>query len=209
MKVVIVISTAGSVLKRLVSVPYFKERISYVVSDRECLAIANSKNENLNTIVLPSKTGLEFCDSMFNFFEDKSVDLFVSFYTKLIKGKFLEKYSGKIINLHPSILPACPGMDGFGDTIKSGSKFVGSTVHFIDAGMDTGLPIIQAARPYCRLDRIDLARHQVFLQQCKSLLQVVRWLEEGRITGSTVLGAEYEIGEYSPNLDFDLAINFK
>ena len=213
LSVAIIISTGGSVLNRLCSFDYFKERVSCVVSDRECPAIVKSQNHGVNTCILKAQTGLEFCDHMYDFFADKHVDLFVSFYTKLIKGKFLDKYNGRIINLHPSILPACPGMHGFEDTIHSGSKFVGSTIHFIDANIDTGKPIIQAAYPYNSLCSKETLRHKVFLQQCKSLLQVIRWFEEGRITKATesvvVLGAEYEVGEYSPNLDFDLALGLK
>ena len=46
--------------------------------------------------------------------------------------------SRQVINFHPSILPACPGMNGFEDTIESGAMHVGSTVHFVDTGIDTG-----------------------------------------------------------------------
>lgn len=80
-----------------------------------------------------------------------------------------------MINFHPSILPACPGMDGFGDTLKSGALFIGSTVHFIDEGMDTGKPILQAAFPRNPGESITKLRHRVFLQQVISLLQVVDW----------------------------------
>ncbi|MDA1381029.1 formyltransferase family protein [Plesiomonas shigelloides subsp. oncorhynchi] len=76
--------------------------------------------------------------------------LFISFYTRLLSDVFLKAHPHRVINFHPSILPACPGMDGFGDTLKSGALFIGSTVHFIDEGMDTGKPILQAAFPEIR-----------------------------------------------------------
>ena len=59
-------------------------------------------------------------------------------YMKLVGETLLDEYEGKIINIHPSLLPAFPGLDGIGDAIKYGVKVMGVTVHYVDAGMDTG-----------------------------------------------------------------------
>lgn len=64
-------------------------------------------------------------------------------YMKLIGATLLNEYEGKIINIHPSLLPAFPGVDGIGDAIKYGVKVMGVTVHYIDANMDTGKIIDQ------------------------------------------------------------------
>jgi phosphoribosylglycinamide formyltransferase-1 len=83
------------------------------------------------------------------------------------------------------LLPANPGLHGFEDSIKSGALIIGSTVHFINSGMDTGPQIMQAA---CSLHHgsINLVaqRHLVFAQQVASLIQVNSWLNEGRIEWS-------------------------
>jgi len=211
--IAIITSTSGSVMNELLGIDYFKERVNYVVSDRSCKAIDVGKRNKLDSRIFESANGTEFSEHLLEFFKDKHVDLFVSFYTRLLDGRFLERYSDKIINLHPSILPACPGMDGFGDTINSKAKFIGSTIHFIDSGADTGVPIIQAACPCDDKLPLDVLRHKIFVQQCRSLLQVIKWFEERRIKyidgRVNISGASYNIGEFSPNLDFDLAINFK
>ena len=66
-------------------------------------------------------------------------------YMRLIGPTLLSEYYGKIINLHPSLLPAFPGLDAVGQALEAGVKVTGVTVHFVDAGMDTGPVIAQQA----------------------------------------------------------------
>lgn len=64
-------------------------------------------------------------------------------YMRLIGPDLLTAYEGKIINIHPSLLPAFPGRDGIGDALAYGVKIMGITVHYVDAGIDTGQIIDQ------------------------------------------------------------------
>ena len=64
-------------------------------------------------------------------------------YMKFIGETLLREYEGKIINIHPSLLPAFPGANGIGDAIQYGVKVMGVTVHYVDAGIDTGRIIDQ------------------------------------------------------------------
>ena len=66
-------------------------------------------------------------------------------YMRIIGPDLLAQYEGKIINIHPALLPAFPGKDGIGDALRYGVKITGVTVHFVDAGVDTGKIIDQAA----------------------------------------------------------------
>lgn len=212
-RVAVVASTAGSVLGKVLSVPYVRDRVCTVFSDRECGAIEVAKRFGVRSRVITSNKGADFSDSLRAEFEIDPHDLIVSFYTKLFRGDFLVAAEGKLINFHPSILPACPGRDGFGDTIRSGSTFIGATVHFIDQGMDTGSPIIQSAIPFDPAIDTDLSRHQVFVSQCKMFIQVVHWFEGSRVVYKkgerpTIKDAIYRRAGFSPNLDFDQAIDF-
>ncbi len=65
-------------------------------------------------------------------------------YMRLIGPTLLNKYEGRIINIHPALLPAFPGRDGIGDALNYGVKVLGVTVHYVDSGMDTGQIIDQA-----------------------------------------------------------------
>ncbi|TWT24065.1 phosphoribosylglycinamide formyltransferase [Planomicrobium sp. CPCC 101110] len=74
-------------------------------------------------------------------------------YMRLIGPVLLEAYDNRIVNIHPSLLPAFPGKDAIGQTIASGAEMAGVTVHFVDAGMDTGSIISQKSFPIEGRDR--------------------------------------------------------
>jgi len=63
---------------------------------------------------------------------------------RIISPEFVKKYKNRIINIHPAMLPAFPGLDSQRQALEYGAKYSGCTVHFVDAGMDTGPVIIQA-----------------------------------------------------------------
>lgn len=210
MKFIFLISTAGSVFKSLFynnsnSLAY----IDSVISDRVCGATEFAHKKDIKTTILKAKNGAEFSEKLNKKFEGQKNIVFISFYTKLFSGDFIKNFSGKIINFHPSILPACPGLDGFGDTIKLGSRFIGSTVHFVDEGIDTGKPIIQAAYPYNPNISVTDNRHRVYIQQCEMLEQVMQWFIQDRIlikdNQVIVTNAKYNISEFSPNLELRIS----
>jgi phosphoribosylglycinamide formyltransferase-1 len=212
-----VASTSGSVINELLKNDFFKSKIFSVVSDRQCQAIAKAQNHGVKTEVLLETDAEKFCTLLMDYLERNKIDYVISFFTKLFVGELLEKYEDRIINLHPSLLPSFKGMDGFGDAVKYGVRFVGSTVHFIDEKMDEGKIILQTAQPIDIKGDITYFRHKIFQQQCQSLLQVVKWLDENRIIvdGSyvTIKDANFSDFEFSPNLDFpaakELTIPFK
>ena len=65
-------------------------------------------------------------------------------FMRIISPKFVKKYKNKIINIHPALLPAFPGLNSQKQALDYGAKYTGCTVHFVDAGMDTGPVIIQS-----------------------------------------------------------------
>ncbi len=65
-------------------------------------------------------------------------------FMRIISPEFIKKYKNRIINIHPALLPAFPGLDAQKQALEHGAKYSGCTVHFVDTGMDTGPIIIQA-----------------------------------------------------------------
>ena len=65
-------------------------------------------------------------------------------FMRIISPEFVKKYKNRILNIHPALLPAFPGLDSQKQALDYGSKYSGCTVHFVDAGMDTGPIIIQS-----------------------------------------------------------------
>lgn len=207
MKIVFICSTNASVFKQALQTHLLDNFDIEFVSDCDCGSIEFAKEQGYPYRVLKALNGKDFSSMLANAYGNDDI-LFISFYTRLLTSPFIEKQAGNLINFHPSILPACPGMDGFGDTIKSGAIFIGSTVHFIDSGVDTGYPILQAAFPKKPNIEIENIRHRVFLQQVISLIQVITWFNLGLIrigeNHLIVLDVEYKLSEFSPNLDSNL-----
>ena len=76
-------------------------------------------------------------------------------YMRIITPYFIEQYKNRIINIHPALLPAFAGTDGYGDTFRYGCKIGGCTVHFVDSGVDTGPIIIQKTNPIKENDTLE------------------------------------------------------
>jgi phosphoribosylglycinamide formyltransferase-1 len=103
-------------------------------------------------------------------------------FMRILKGDFLRAYPTKVINIHPSLLPAFPGLEAWRQALEHGVKFTGCTVHFADPGVDTGPIIAQKVVPVLDNDtpgtlhaRIQVAEHELYPA-------VVRALAEDRIT---------------------------
>ena len=92
--------------------------------------------------------------------DEADIDLIVlSGYMRLLSSGFVEKYFPRIVNIHPSLLPAFPGKDAHTDVLASGVLVSGCTVHVVDAGMDTGPILAQRRVPVFSTDtRSDLAK---------------------------------------------------
>ena len=73
-------------------------------------------------------------------------------FMRIISPEFVKKYKNRIINIHPALLPAFPGLNSQKQALDYGAKYTGCTVHFVDAGMDTGPIIIQAVVEIKRKD---------------------------------------------------------
>lgn len=104
--------------------------------------------------------------------------IFLAGYMRLAGATLLEAYEGKIINIHPSLLPAFPGIDAIGQAFNAGVEETGVTVHFIDEGMDTGPIIEQEAVPIRQDDtketlqkRIQEVEHRLYPKVIKKLLE--------------------------------------
>ncbi|MGN6642735.1 MAG: phosphoribosylglycinamide formyltransferase [Verrucomicrobiota bacterium] len=98
------------------------------------------------------------------------VDLIVlAGFMRVLKGDFLRAFEGRIVNIHPSLLPSFPGLEAWKQALDHGVKFTGCTVHFVDAGVDSGAIIGQQTVPVLDLDnaetlhqRIHAAEHELY-----------------------------------------------
>jgi phosphoribosylglycinamide formyltransferase 1 len=122
--------------------------IAVVISNRaDAPGIEIARQRNLEAAVLPSKNlDREVYDrQVVAKLREKRADLVIlAGYMRILSGFMLQAFPLRILNIHPSLLPAFPGLDAQHQAIAHGVKFSGCTVHFVDEGLDSG-PIIQQA----------------------------------------------------------------
>lgn len=114
--------------------------------------------------------------------EEEGVELIVlAGYMRLIGETLLRAYGGRMINLHPSLLPSFTGKDAIGQAFNYGVKITGVTVHFVDEGMDTGPIIAQRMVPVEEGDTVELLANRIHEIEHKLLPEVVQWLVTNQV----------------------------
>lgn len=102
-------------------------------------------------------------------------------FMRVLTPHFLHAFPGRVVNIHPALLPAFPGVDAQRQALEHGAKFSGCTVHFVDAGVDTGPIIGQAVVPVLDSDDLDALRLRILEQEHQLYPRVLQWLAEGRV----------------------------
>ncbi|MBB2501054.1 phosphoribosylglycinamide formyltransferase [Amycolatopsis echigonensis] len=110
-------------------------------------------------------------------------DLVVSAgFMKILGPEFLSRFAGRVINTHPALLPSFPGMHAVADALAAGVRVTGSTVHFVDAGVDTGPVIAQEAVPVETDDTEDVLHERIKAVERRLLVETIERLGRGGCT---------------------------
>jgi phosphoribosylglycinamide formyltransferase-1 len=199
-------------MNQLLTNDFLKSHVHSVVADRKCDALTKAAAHGISAHLFDEPSPDIFCERLAWHMEENGIDYLLSFYTNFYSREFRDRFRDCIINSHPSLLPAFKGMTGFEDGVDYHCKIVGSTIELIRDVMDEGAIVAQAACPVDLNQDLSVTRHRVFVQQCKTMLQTVKWIVDDRIrvNGAQVLieGAKFSSVEYSPALDFDQAIDW-
>ena len=114
---------------------------------------------------------------------EAEVDLIVlAGFMRILKGDFLRAFANRVINIHPSLLPAFPGLEAWKQALDYGVKVTGCTVHFVDQGIDSGPILGQETVPVLEGDTAATLHERVQQAERSLYPKVVRALAEGRIT---------------------------
>jgi len=105
-----------------------------------------------------------------NALQEAGVNLVVmAGFMRILKGEFLKCFAGKVVNIHPSLLPAFPGLEAWQQALDYGVKYTGATVHFVEQGIDSGaiiaqesVPLLDNDTPERLLDRIHKAEYRIY-----------------------------------------------
>ncbi|MCY9661023.1 phosphoribosylglycinamide formyltransferase [Paenibacillus chondroitinus] len=115
--------------------------------------------------------------------QDRQVDLVVmAGYMRIITNVLVEPFFGRMINIHPSLLPSFPGVRAIEQAVEYGVKQTGVTVHFVDGGLDSGPIIAQRAVEIHEHETAESLAERIHAAEHVLLPQVIRWLREGRVS---------------------------
>jgi phosphoribosylglycinamide formyltransferase-1 len=117
--------------------------------------------------------------------QNAKVDLIVlAGFMRVLKGDFLRAFAGRIVNIHPSLLPCFPGLESWRQALEHGVKVAGCTVHFVDAGVDSGAIIGQSAVPVRDDDTAETLHQRIHAAEHELYPQCVAALARGEISVS-------------------------
>ncbi|MBZ5604134.1 MAG: phosphoribosylglycinamide formyltransferase [Acidobacteriia bacterium] len=158
--------------------------IAVVISNRpEAPGIAAARNRGLNAVVLPSR-GLDreiYDRLLIDELRKHGAELVcLAGYMRILSGHFIREFSMRILNIHPSLLPAFPGLDAQHQAIEHGVKFSGCTVHFVDEGLDSGPIVTQAVVPVLDTDTADTLSARILKEEHRIYSEAIGLVVSGR-----------------------------
>jgi phosphoribosylglycinamide formyltransferase 1 len=149
------------------------------------MALERAKNAGVETAVFPTA---EYEDreardrALGDWIEAREPDLVVlAGYMQLLSRGFVERFRNRVINIHPALLPAFPGIDAVQQAIDHGSKVTGVTVHFVDEGVDSGPIILQRAVPVATSRDWEETEKEIHATEHELLPETIRMLAAGRV----------------------------
>jgi phosphoribosylglycinamide formyltransferase-1 len=157
--------------------------IAVVISNRpDAPGLDSARRRGLNAVALPSR-GLdrEVYDRMLaEELERHAVDFIcLAGFMRLLSAGFIRRFPNRILNIHPSLLPAFPGLDAQHQALAHGVKIAGCTVHFVDEHLDAGPIILQAAVPVRDDDTVDTLSARILAEEHCIYSQALRIVLDG------------------------------
>lgn len=147
MNIVVLASGSGTLLQSILDRSGDSYRVSKVVTDVDCRALGRADEAGVDKqVVALGKDRAAWNEELAEAVAGGEPDLVISAgFMKILGEGFLARFGGRTINTHPALLPSFPGAHAVRDALAHGVKITGSTVHFVDAGVDTGEIIAQQA----------------------------------------------------------------
>jgi phosphoribosylglycinamide formyltransferase 1 len=167
--------------------------IALVISNRpDARGLQIARERGLNAIAIPSK-GLDreaYDRRLIEELRKQPVDLIcLAGYMRLLSASFIREFPNRILNIHPSLLPAFPGLDAQHQAVDYGVKVSGCTVHFVDEYLDAGPILLQAAVPVQDNDTEEALAARILKEEHRIYSEAIRIVLSGRyqIDGRRVL----------------------
>lgn len=204
--IAVLISGSGSNLQAIIDASLRGEvpaRVGLVVSNNaDAFGLVRAKNHGIPTEVVDHRafTSREAFDArLVEVVKSSGAELVcLAGFMRVLTPVFVRAFPGRILNIHPALLPSFPGTHGPRQALQYGVKFSGCTVHFLDEGVDTGPIIIQAVVPVYDDDTEQTLTARILAQEHKIYPAAIRLVLEGRVRleGRRVLAAVPKIPEF-------------
>ena len=187
-KLAVLVSGRGSNLQAIIDSIEREELdayISIVISNtRDAIALKRAKEHGIKTIFIdPAKhiDSKKYDQALTDKLKEYSIDLIcLAGYMRILGGEVIQTFEKKIINIHPSLLPAFPGLNAQKQAIEHGVKFSGCTVHFVDLGVDSGPIILQTVVPvYDKDDEKSLSK-RILEQEHHLYPKAIKMIKESK-----------------------------
>lgn len=210
-KVVILISGRGTNLQALLEAALPCD-IAAVISNRaDAKGLDIAKSHGIPTAVIEHRDYPDrdsFDAALAKVIDAYAPDIVVlAGFMRILSAGFVSRYHGRLVNIHPSLLPAYAGLDTHARALQDGVKIHGCTVHFVTDDLDHGPIIIQAAVPVLRDDTEQTLAARVLREEHRIYAQAIRWLCKGNVMldeqGHAVLRHRKQAGHtlISPGLE--------
>jgi len=188
-KLAVLVSGRGSNLQAIIDSiekNSLAAEISLIMSNvSDAYALQRGKKHGLESIFLDPKSFSSRDDyekQMIELLQTKSIDLVcLAGFMRILGKKFIEAFSGKIINIHPSLLPAFPGLNVQEKALQHGVRFSGCTVHFVNEEVDGGAIISQAVVPILDADDTQSLSDRILEQEHIIYPEAIRLVIEDRL----------------------------
>lgn len=189
LRVAVLASGRGSNLQAILDAaarPEFPAEVVLVVSDRErAAALERAAEAGVRGAFLNPK---DFADraaydaALARVLEDAGVELVcLAGFMRILGAALVRTWRGRMLNVHPSLLPAFPGLAAQRQALEHGVKLAGATVHFVDEGMDTGPIVLQTAVPVRDADTEESLSERILAEEHRLYPEAVRLFAEGRL----------------------------
>lgn len=184
-RVVVLLSGRGSNLRAIVEAALPIEIAAVIANRPQAAGLAYARERGLPAFALDHA---EYADRaaydarLADEIERHRPDLVVlAGYMRILSPAFVERFEGRLLNIHPSLLPAFPGLKTHERALAEGVKIHGCTVHFVTAALDHGPIVVQAAVPVRADDTPAALAARVLVQEHRIYPQAIRWFAEGRL----------------------------
>ena len=184
-RIVILISGRGSNLQSILEAK-LDARIAAVISNNPAArGIDIARNFGVDTAVIDHRSfpdRASFDAALADKTDSYRPDLLVlAGFMRILTEGFVKRFGGRIMNIHPSLLPAFPGVDTHGRALQEGVKIHGCTVHFVTSELDHGPIIVQAAVPVLSGDDEERLAARVLEQEHRIYPQAIGWFLDGKL----------------------------